>query len=136
MASTIRVVVSSPWLAAALAAAPLLHGCGGGVFIGFGSGFDDSPPSVNLTTAATTVPAGQPVRFVAAASDENGIDHVTFYRVDAGGAVLLGRDAGEPYEWTTTAPTDGRRTLTVFARAVDNSGNTADSASVTVGVTP
>jgi hypothetical protein len=76
------------------------------------------------------------VRFVAAASDENGIDQVTFYRVEPGGAVLLGRDGGAPYEWTTTAPSDGRSTLTVFARAIDNSGNEADSVAVAVSITP
>jgi hypothetical protein len=56
-----------------LAALPWLPGCGGGVFVSWSGGLDDTPPSVNLTTAATRVPAGQPVRFVAAASDENGV---------------------------------------------------------------
>lgn len=116
--------------------AMLMAGCGGGVFLGFGSGFDDSPPSVTLSTAATGVAAGQTVRFVAAAADENGIDNVAFYRVDVDGSVLLGSDLSRPYEWTVSAPADGRTTLSVFARATDNNGNRADSDVVTVAVTP
>src|SRR5690349_2443143 len=103
------------WLAAAL----WLSGCGGGLFVTWSGGGDDTPPSVNLTSAATSVPAGQPVRFVAAASDENGVEHVAFFRVDLNGTTLLGTDFNTPYEWTATAPADGRATLAVFARAVD-----------------
>ncbi|SRR5258706_14108431 len=125
--------IRARWLYAVLL---LLQGCGGGVSFGFGSGFDASPPSVTLATAANSVAAGQPVRFVAAAADANGIAQVSFYRLDPAGAVLLGRDANEPYEWNVVAPSDGRTSLTVFARALDNEGNTADSAAVTVSVTP
>jgi len=116
--------------------AALLAGCGGGVFLGFGSGFDDFAPSVSLTTAATSVQPGQAVRFAAAAADENGIDHVAFHRVESNGSLLLGTDGSAPYEWTAVAPSDGRATLQVFARAVDNSGRRADSAIVTVAITP
>jgi hypothetical protein len=61
---------------------------------------------------------------------------VRFYRVDGGTFTALGSDGSPPYEWTTIAPDDGRTTLVVFARARDNAGNTADSASVTITVTP
>jgi hypothetical protein len=118
-----------------LAATVWLSGCGGGVFVGFHSGFDNDPPSISLTTAATSVPAGQTVRFVAAASDDSGVEHVSFHRVDVDGTTLLGRDFSAPYEWTAFAPTDGRTTLSMFARAVDHEGNVADSATVTVDVT-
>ena len=118
-----------------LAATVWLAGCGGGVFVAFHAGGDDSPPSVNLTTAVTTVPAGQAVRFVVAASDDNGVDHVSFYRIDIGGSTLLGRDFTVPYEWIAIAPIDGRTTLSVFARAVDREGNVADSATVAVDIT-
>ena len=113
-----------------------LQGCGGGVFVGVGSRFDDSPPSVTIISAASSVAAGQPVRVVAAAADENGIAHVSLYRLDTSGPVLLGKDSAEPYEWNAIAPTDGRATLTVFARALDNEGNSADSAPITLTVTP
>jgi hypothetical protein len=117
-------------------AAALGTSCGGGVYLGFGAGFDEQPPAVTLTTASTSVAAGQTVHFVAAAADENGIDNVAFYRVDTNGSVLLGSDVSSPYEWTVTAPADGRTTLSVFARATDGTGNRADSDVVTLAVTP
>ncbi|HEY0855524.1 MAG TPA: Ig-like domain-containing protein [Albitalea sp.] len=119
---------------AAWAAALVLSGCGGGVYLGWG--FDESPPAVTLTTAATSVQAGQSVRFVAAATDENGIDQVSLYRLDGAIAVHLGTDSAAPYEWLVTAPGDGRTSLSVFARARDNSGNRADSDTVTIAVIP
>ena len=130
MRASLPVVRASQWLAALL-----LAGCGGGIHVGFGFGFDDSPPSVQLASASSSVPAGEPVQFIAAASDENGIDHVSFFRLDAGGEVFLGRDDTAPYQFTVLAPTDGRGALTVFARATDNAGNAADSAAVTVAIT-
>jgi hypothetical protein len=122
--------VAVPLLAAFLA------GCGGGVYFGIGGSSDNRPPSVTLTTAAQSVGAGQTVRYVAAAADESGIDQVALYRQDSAGDVLLGTDTNAPYEWTIVAPTDGRSTLSVFARATDNNGNQADSAIVTINVTP
>ncbi|HJV59602.1 MAG TPA: Ig-like domain-containing protein [Albitalea sp.] len=122
--------------AAALGAVLLLGACGGGVYLGFGDGFDDSPPSVSLAAADASVAAGQSARFVAAAADESGIDHVAFYRVDPNGAQWLGNDLSAPYEWLVNAPTDGRTALSVFARATDNNGNRADSPIVTIAVTP
>jgi hypothetical protein len=119
------------WLAAALWSS----GCGGGLFVGWSGGGDNTPPSVNLTSAATSALAGQPVRFVAAASDENGVERVAFFRVDPDGTTLLGTDFSTPYEWTATAPADGRATLAVFARAVDFEGNAADSPTVSVTIT-
>lgn len=121
---------------AALASALFLAACGGGVWLGFGDGFDDFPPVVNLAAAVVSVQAGQSARFVAAASDENGIDEVAFYRVDATESVLVARDTTAPYEAMVPAPADGRTTLSVFARATDDFGNQADSAVVTITVTP
>lgn len=119
--------------------ASLLPGCGGGISfgIGIGDGFDEDPPIVTISSAVSTIPAGQPITLVAAASDpETGIDDVRFFRVDGGVFAALGSDGSSPYEWTTTAPTDGRTSLIVFARARDNAGNTTDSAQITIAVTP
>jgi hypothetical protein len=117
----------------------VLVGCGLSVGIGVGSGdgWDDTPPTVAITSPVTTIQAGQPITFVANASDtESGIDDVRFYRLDGGVYFSLGSDGSAPYEWTTTAPIDGRTTLVVIARARDNAGNTTDSAPVTITVTP
>ena len=71
-----------------VAGAALLAACNVGIW----AGSDGQPPSVSLAAAATSVAAGQSVRFIAAASDGDGIDSVAFYRVDASGPVLLGSD--------------------------------------------
>jgi Bacterial Ig domain len=113
-----------------------LAACGGGVFIGVDGSFDDSPPSVSLAVAPTSVAPGQSLRMAAAASDESGIDRVEFYRFDGPDPVRLATLGGPPWEWTTTVPTDGRRQLMLFARATDGAGNTADSGVVTVAVSP
>ena len=120
----------------ACALALTLAACGGGLFLSIGD-FDDFAPSVTLTSAASSVRAGQSVRFAAAAVDESGIDHVAFHRLEPDGNVLLlGTDTREPYEWTAIAPDDGRAALEVFARARDGSGREADSAVVSVSITP
>ena len=125
--------------AACLVAALLLNGCGGGLSFGYSSGdfWDDIPPSVSLASSVTTVRAGEPVHFAAAATDsDSGVERVSFYRVDGIDTSLLGSDSSEPYQLDTTAPTDGRGTLVVFARAQDRAGNSADSVALTITVTP
>lgn len=120
-----------------LAAPLLLAACGGGFYVEWGNGFGDfGPPSVQLVASSSAVPAGGSVRLSAAASDENGIDEVRFYRLDGSSSVLLGGDASPPYEWTLTGPSDGRSTVRVYARATDNNGNSADSNVLTLDVTP
>lgn len=124
----------------------LLAGCGGGVSVGFGTGvsvggtfggsFDRTAPTVSLTAAPTSVQAGRPVRFAAAAADESGIESVSFFRLDGDTPVVLATLGTTPYELDVVAPTDGRGTLTVFARATDNEGNRADSSRIVVTVTP
>jgi Bacterial Ig domain len=124
--------------AAAPLAALLLCACGGSLSIGIGidgSG-DFALPSVSLVAAQSSVQAGQTLRLVAAAADQNGIESVAFFRQDSAGAVLLGTDRTEPFELQVVAPADGRTSMVVFARATDGAGNQADSASVQIGITP
>jgi len=116
---------------------PGLAACGGGLYIGIGGGGGDfGAPSISLAAAQSSVQAGATLQLVAAASDENGIDSVAFYRLDSSGALRLGSDGSEPYQWALVVPNDGRSTLQVFARATDGVGNQADSSVVTVVVTP
>ncbi|TXC67122.1 hypothetical protein FSC37_19540 [Piscinibacter aquaticus] len=122
---------------APLAAALLLAGCGGGIYLGWGGGYDDGAPSVSITTAQTSVAAGGVLRVVAAASDDDsGIDEVAFYRVDGSIDTRLGSDGSAPYEWNVLVPADGRTTVSVFAQARDGAGNSASSTLLTVAVTP
>jgi hypothetical protein len=124
-----RLTVAGAWVAA------LLAGCGGGVYLEFGD-FDDLAPVVELAAATQSAFAGDSLQLVAAAADENGIDHVSFFRFDGNTAVRLGSDESPPYDWQLLVPADGRTSVTVFARAVDNAGNTNDSNLVTISITP
>lgn len=120
---------------AAVMTSVALASCGGGVYLEFGDE-DDLPPVVELAAASSSAPAGSTVRLVAAAADEYGIDHVSFYRYDGNTAVRLGSDSSPPYDWQLLLPEDGRGSVTVFARAVDDWGNRADSNLVSIAVTP
>ena len=74
---------------------------------------------------------------VAATSDnDSGIDEVAFYRVDGGTDTRLGRRRQRAYAWDVLVPADGRSSVSVFARARDGAGNTADSNRLTIAVTP
>lgn len=124
-------------LVCALMLTAALAGCGGGLFIGVEFGDDDfGPPDVSLAAGQTTVRAGDTLRVVAAAADENGIDSVAFFRLDGNTEVLLGSDGAAPYEWDLVVPADGRSTLRLFARATDGFGSRGDSALLTLAVTP
>jgi len=124
-------------LAATAAIALLLAGCGGGLYLGWGDCCDSGAPSVSITTAQTSVAAGGSLHVVAAAADnDSGIDEVAFYRVDGGIDTRLGSDGSAPYAWDVPVPADGRSSVSVFARARDGAGNTADSNRLTIAVTP
>ena len=129
----VKRVIALPSIAAAIAL--VVSACGGGFYVGIGGDFGNAPPSVSLAAAVTSVQAGQTVRLVAAAADDDAIDNVAFYRVDAGGAVLLGTldaSADGRYEWHAVMPADGRTSFTTFARATDSDGNRTDSAWLTL----
>ena len=119
----------------AFSAGVLVAGCGGGVYLEFG-GDDDLPPVIDLSAAASSARAGDSVRLAAAAADENGIDHVSFYRFDGNTAVRIGSDDSAPYESQLLVPADGRSAVTVFARAVDYADNVAESQRLTISITP
>ena len=132
--------------AAALLLTLGLAGCGGGFSVGVGSGYNPgyppgygyggSPPSVQLAAAQSSASAGQSVLLVAAAVAQNGIDSVDFYRIDGPNWTLQGSVGAAPYQWQVEVPADGRTTLSVFARAFDRAGNSADSNVVTIAVLP
>jgi hypothetical protein len=121
---------------AVLACSAVLAACGGGVFIGIELGDPgDEDPSVGLTASVSAAPAGATVRLAAAASDDFGVDAVSFYREDAQGAVLLGTDGLAPYELDTVVPASSVGTVwRYFARAFDGAGQSSDSAPVDITV--
>ena len=112
-----------------------LAGCGGGVFLGFGSDNFDDPPSVNLAVSPNAAPAGALVRLAAAASDDFAVRRVEFYRLDTDGrSLLLGSDRAFPYEIDAAIPNTLAADVQFFARAVDDAGQASDSALVSVAV--
>jgi hypothetical protein len=113
----------------------LIAGCGGGVFLGIGD-VGDQPPGVALTSSVTEAPAGTTVRLAAAASDDFGVDSVTFYREEAAGPpTLLATDVRPPYQVDTALPASATGTVwRYFARAFDGAGQHGDSAAVEITV--
>jgi hypothetical protein len=121
-----QLLVVSPALCAALAA------CGVGVSIGIGP--NDDPPNVSLAAAPSEAAPGERIGLVAAASDDYVVREVLFFRVDAGGDTLLGRDSSAPYAVETALPAGATSAVRYFARAVDDAGQEADSQEVVVSV--
>ncbi len=115
-------------------AAALLSGCGGGLFFALDG---DDPPSVSLVVSPTTAAPGQVVRLSAAASDDDYVDGVDFYRIDPDGrSFWVGGDGRGPWEIDAVIPTSAARGSTVwfFARAFDSVGQETDSRLVAVTV--
>ena len=119
-----------------VAGALWLSGCGVGISLGIGGDYDD-PPSVSLAVSRSSAAPGQSLRLVAAASDDDYVDEVVFYRVDPEGFVTrLCSDTRPEYECDTTLPASARRgsELRFFARAWDSGGQSSDSQQVGVRV--
>jgi len=122
--------VASLLVAAIVAAA--VAGCGGGVYIGFG-GYDDVP-SVSLAASATHAAPGQTLRLAAAASDDDYVVEVVFYRVESDGSLsFIGADGSASYGWDAVMPNAARGSTVFFAaRATDSAGQRSDTATVAV----
>jgi len=118
---------------ATLTLALLLAGCGGGIYLGWS---DDDPPSVSLAAGSTSAAPGQSVQLAAAASDDDYVTEVDFYRIDPNGnTVFLGYDTRGPYDWTAVMPPFAAGNVVhFFARAVDSAGQWTDSETVAVTV--
>ncbi|NHJ86963.1 MAG: hypothetical protein FK734_15985, partial [Asgard group archaeon] len=90
---------------------------------------DTTPPSVSITAPTNGATVSDSITISASASDNVGVDHVTFL-IDGS---TIATDSSSPYQTTydTNSLTDGSHTIT--AVAYDAAGNTAQ-ASVTVTV--
>jgi uncharacterized protein (TIGR03437 family) len=88
-------------------------------------------PQVTLTipSPGSTFVAGTNINLAASASDPDGVSKVEFFR----GTTLIGTDTAAPYTAVWTNPTKGNYSL--FARATDNKGISANSPSISVTIT-
>lgn len=112
--------------ATALLLSLTISGCGGGSTEG---------PTVTLATSPTSAPAGATVTLIAVASSDIGISEVRFYRVDSSSNTLLGTLNTSPYQFTTNLPSSATDSVTYFARAEDDDGNTTDSDDASITIT-
>jgi hypothetical protein len=118
---------------ALLAAALLLGGCGGGVWVGIGS--DDDPPRTALVVSPTQAVPGQTVTLLADARDDYGVDYVAFYQLlPDGSAIRLGIVPYPPYQLSVVLPADAAPLTQFFARAVDGANQFGDSTAAAVQV--
>jgi len=91
---------------------------------------DTVPPTVSLTSSATTVTAAGNVTLTATASDNVGVSKVEFYD----GTALLASDATSPYQFTGAFTSANNGTHPFTAKAYDAAGNATTSAAVNVVV--
>ena len=133
--------LGSEWLRAcqqgtACALLVLLASCGGGGYVETAVPVAPPPPQISLAVSPTVAQRGEPVQLVGAVTANNGIDYVTFYRIDYGTPVELGSVARPPAQWITSVPVNARGSASYFARVHDLAGYYTDSPVVTVAVFP
>lgn len=116
----------------AMAVLALAAGCGGGVYVEL----DGPPPEISMTTSVTDATRGQPVQLAAAVSAANGLNYVSFYRVDFGNSVLLGSVSNTQPRWDTAIPINAGGRVIYFAQACDQAGYCTSSSAQTVFVYP
>lgn len=123
-----------PRLLAASVLLALTAGCGGGVYLD-ATVPEGPPPAISLVAVAPATPfRGDPVQLVATVSASNGIDYVSFYRLDYYGPSLLGTVGSPPATWGTSIPVNAGSTVSYLARACDALGKCTDSQAVTLAV--
>ena len=119
----------------ALGLVATISGCGGSLYVGIGDDDFDDPPQVSLVASSSQASAGQNLRLAAAASDDHGVQRVQFFRVERdGSANSLGNDSTAPFELDTTLPATTATEVRYFARAIDDVGQSTDSATIAVTV--
>ena len=113
----------------------LLASCGGGGYVDAAVPVAP-PPQISLAVSPTVAQRGEPLQLVAAVTAGNGIDYVTFYRIDYGTPVVLGSVGQPPAQWITSVPVNAGGSASYFARVHDVAGYYSDSPVVTVAVYP
>lgn len=122
-------------LAVPAVAALLLTACGGGLYLEVGDSWGP-PPTISLTASSGVARRGDVIRLSAAISASNGIDRITFYRIDPGVSTTLATLNGPPAQVDTPIPMNAGSSVGYWARICDEAGYCAESATVSVSVVP
>jgi hypothetical protein len=132
-------------LAALLVAATLvLSGCGGGISVGVGIGYDgyddggygDSAPTVSLGLSTLSAGAGTTVRLTAQPYDDYAVTQVDFdLAYPDGRVVALGGVRAAPWQLDVVLPAGtGGHVLNLRARAWDDAGQSGVSRWIGISV--
>jgi hypothetical protein len=114
-------------------AALLLTACGGGLYVELGDPYGP-PPTISVTASTSVARRGELIRLSAAISAPNGIDRITFYRIDPGVSTSLGVLFGPPAQLDTPIPANAAGSVGYWAKVCDEVGYCTESATVTVTV--
>jgi len=120
-------------LLAVPAVALLLTACGGGLYVDVSDPYGP-PPSISVSTSTAVARRGDLIRLSAAISAPNGIDRITFYRIDPGVSTSLGVLYGPPAQLDTPIPVNAGSSVGYWAKVCDNAGYCTESATVSVSV--
>jgi hypothetical protein len=91
---------------------------------------DTTPPTVSLSSSATSVTSATTISLTATATDNVGVTKVEFYE----GTTLLGSATAAPYTLPISYTSTNNGTHTYSAKAYDAANNSATSGNVTVTV--
>lgn len=109
--------------------------CGGGVYVDATVPVGP-PPDISIATSTDVAFRGDPVRLIGAVTASNGVDYVSFFRIDFGVATPLGTVFRPPLQWDTSIPINAGSTVSYYARACDAIGQCTNSNVISVAVVP
>lgn len=109
--------------------------CGGGAYVDATVPVGP-PPDISIATSTDAAFRGDPMRLIGAVSASNGVDYVSFFRIDFGVATPLGTVFRPPLQWDTSIPVNAGSIVSYYARACDAIGQCTDSNVVSVVVLP
>ena len=109
--------------------------CGGGVYVD-ATLPPGPPPDISIASSTDVASRGEPIRLIGAVTASNGVDYVSFFRIDFGVATPLGTIFRPPLQWDTSIPINAGNTVSYYARACDAIGQCTNSLVISVIVSP
>ena len=109
--------------------------CGGGVYVD-ATLPPGPPPDISIASSTDVASRGEPIRLIGAVTASNGVDYVSFFRIDFGVATPLGTIFRPPLQWDTSIPINAGNTVSYYARACDAIGQCTNSPVISVIVSP